>query len=82
MKDWRELSLFPPVLSSLKLPVGWLDFLRNRPREWWEGGEFSWIVGLQVAVTMIAVSGEARDQKAVSLPTCQGDLSLTWEIFS
>ncbi len=31
MKDWRELSLFPPVLSSLKLPVGWLDFLRKSP---------------------------------------------------
>ena len=47
------------LISSLKLPVGWLDFLRKSPREWWEGGEFSWKVGLKVAATMIAASGEA-----------------------
>ena len=30
-----------------------------RYAEWWEGEEFLWIVGLKVAATMIAASGEA-----------------------
>ncbi len=59
MKDWQELSLFPPVIISLKLPVVWLDFLRKSTREWRAGGEFLWKVGLLVAARMIAALEEA-----------------------
>ena len=46
------------LLSCLKLPVVWLDFLRKLTVGH-QGGEFSWKVGLLVAATMIAASKEA-----------------------